>query len=131
MINFSLEPYEWQKDMDNIMQNVNLNGIKFLNDRSIVFEFLNSYNGNFYKKILCCNVWKFSEENSIKQGGCLPVFVCDVRIAKLKNSEIDAAFNYLKYGFSIPKCNEYNLLCMDSGDMSIALICETVEVTTT
>lgn len=130
MINFSLKPYEWQKDMDNIMQNVNLNGIIFLNDRSILFDFLNSYDGNFYRKILCHNVWKFSEENNIEQGEEFPFFICDVRIAKLENTEIDEAFSYLNYGLSIPKCNEYNLLCMDSGDISIALICETVEVTT-
>jgi len=128
MIDFYLKPYEWHRDMGNIMQNVNLNNIEFLSDRSILFSFLNSYNGDLNKKILCHNVWKFSEENNMEQGENFPFFICDVRIEKLENAEIEAAFSYFQYGLSIPKCNEYTLLCMDSGDISIALICETIEI---
>jgi hypothetical protein len=64
----------------------------------------------------------------VEKGEGFPVFICDVRVAKLKHSEIESAFAYLKYGFSIPDSDEYTLLCMDSGDISISLICETIEI---
>lgn len=110
------------------MQNINLNAIDFLNDRSILFSFFNSSDGNFYKKILCRNVWKFSEENNLEKGECLPFFICDVRAVKLEKAAIKTAFNYFNYGLGLPDGNEYHLLCMDSGDVSINLICEAVEI---
>lgn len=128
MINFNLKPYEWQKNMEIIMQNINLNAIEFLSDRSILFSFLNSYDGNIDKKILCRNVWKFSEENNLEKGEDFPFFICDVRAIKLENAEIQAAFDYFSYGLGLPDGNEYHLLCMDSGDISIDLICEAVEI---
>jgi len=129
MINFKLEPYEWQKKMDIIMQNVDLRKIDFSDDKSIVFSFLNTYDGNFYKKIICHNVWKFSKENSFrKEDEGLPYFICDIRIFKLKKGAIKDAFAYFQYGFGIPESDEYTLLCMASGEVSISLICSSVQV---
>jgi hypothetical protein len=128
MINFNSAPYEWQKDMKIIIQNVNLSKIDFFDNNSISFDFLNSTDGNSYKRLTCSNVWKFSIENNIEKGEGLPFFICDIRLAKLEQSEIEGAFIYLNYGFGIPSSEDYMLLCMDSGDISIALICEIVEV---
>jgi len=128
MIDFSLEPYEWQTHMDLLMQNVNLMSIEFLDDYSILLSFLNSFNGEPYKKILCQGVWKFSEENNVEQEERFPCFICDVRVAKLKNTEIESAFRYLRYCWRIPESDDYNMLCMDSGEMSIKLICKRCEV---
>ena len=128
MIDFDLKPYEWKMNMDNIMSNVNLSKIEFLNDRSILFCFLNSYNGSFYKKIICHNVLKFTEDNYYEKSDGFPFFICDVKLTKLKNTDIENAFNYLRYGMNIPDCQEYNLLCMDSGELSINLICGIVEI---
>jgi len=129
MLDFNLKPYEWRESMNIVMQNVNLNSIEFLSVKNMSFCFLNSYNGDFYKKILCHNVWKFSEENIIDGGEEFPTFICDIRVAKLENAEIKAAFDYLKYGWDVPVFNEYNLVCIDGGEISIDLICETVEIT--
>jgi len=126
MLDFSLYPYEWQKNMTILIQNENLVKIEFLIDRSITFDFINSYDGNFSNKIICQNVWKFTIENDMEREDEFPFFICDVRIKKLEHLEIEGAFEYLKYGLEIPINNEYTLLCMDSGDISISLICEKV-----
>ena len=128
MINFKLVPYKWQQNMDIIMQNVNLCKLEFRKPGVIQFDFLDSINGDFYKTIFCHNVWKYSEENRFDKGEEFAIFICDIRSAKLTGVEIKGAFNYLRYGFDIPESDEYTLLCMDSGEVSIDLICETVEV---
>lgn len=125
MINFELNPYRWE--MDIIMNNINLNKIEFLNN-SISIEFLNSYNGAYYKKLLCNNVWKFISENNYEEKEEAPYFIGEVRLKKLEELEIIEAFKFLKYTFEIPNSNEFNLVCIDSGDRSIKLICKTVEI---
>jgi hypothetical protein len=67
----------------------------------------------------------------MENGEGFAFFICDIRVAKLKDTEIAAAFRFLSYGFDIPKSNEYHLLCMDSGDISISLICKTIEIMAT
>jgi len=98
MLKFNSKPFEWQRDMEILMSNVNLNGIEFLSVKNMLFSFLNSYNGDFYKEILFHNVWKFTEENIIDEREGFPIFICDIRADKLENAEIKAAFDYLKYG---------------------------------
>ena len=128
MIDFNLKPYEWQKDMEVVMENVDLSEICFLDNVAMSFVFHNTYNGGFYKKILCHNVWKFSKDINMWEGEGFNYFICDIRVAKLVDVEIEGAFSYLRYGLTIPQSNEYNLLCMDSGDISINLICKTIEI---
>jgi len=128
MINFGLKQYEWQKSMNNIMQNVNLNDMRVLYDGTIEFDFLNSHNGDFYKKIRFINVWKVESENNIEKGEYLPFFICDIFVHKLKKEEIASAFSYLRYGFNIPDADEYHLVCMESGDISLHLLCESFEI---
>jgi len=128
MINFKQEPYRWQKKMNIIMENVNLEKIEFCNDNSILFSFLNSCDGKHYNDLLCSSVWKFSEENNFEKGDELPYFIYDVRMKKLEKYEIKAAFDYLKYGWDVPESNEYYLICLDSGVVSINLICGNVSI---
>jgi len=128
MINFKLKPYEWQNSMNMLMQNVDLSKIDFLVDRSMLFTFHNTYDGGFYKKIRCHNVWKFTKDINMEKGEGFAYFICDIRAAKLEGSEIEGAFDYFQYILSVPHSNEYTLLCMDSGDISISVICETVEI---
>ena len=129
MLNFNLQPCEWQNNMNILMQNVNLNKIEFSNSNSIRFSFSNSCDGNSYKNLLCTNVWKFTEDNNLCGGDTFPIFICDVRALELESSEIKEAFGCLGYKFGdIPNGSEYNLVCLDSGEISIALICETLSV---
>ena len=129
MINFNLKPYEWKRNINPIMQNVNLNKISILDNVTMFFDFLNSYDGEYYKKIICHSVWKFSSDMDLSIGDEFPFFICDIRVIKLENEDIESAFAHLGFGLAIPESEEYNLLCMESGDISISLICKTIEVT--
>ena len=128
MLNFSLQPYEWQKEMEVILENINLSKIEFLDDCAINFSFLNSYDGSFCNKIICRNVWKFSKNNSIPKEECFPLFICDVRMATLRDEEITDAFKYFGFDLFFPTNNDYILLCLDSGEISISLICSNIEI---
>ncbi|MDQ2088228.1 hypothetical protein RBH29_17530 [Herbivorax sp. ANBcel31] len=126
MINFSLKPYEWQKSMNTIFQNVNLDGIIISNDTGILFRFINSYDGKPSGTLRCYNVWK----SQFETGSLLefPVFICDVRMQKLDKFDIKSAFNYLDFGFEIPDISDCYLICIDSGELSIILLCENINV---
>jgi len=109
------------------MENVALDTIQFNNDNSILFSFSDTVGGNWHKQMLCKNVWKFCESNIFDESDMFPYFICDVFAAKLNKFEIKAAFDYIRYGFdTIPASSEYTLVCMDSGEVCIKLICKTV-----
>ena len=46
----------------------------------------------------------------------------------MATAEIKAAFDYLNYGWGIPESDEYYLVCIDGGEMSIILICDNIEI---
>ena len=129
MINFQSKPFEWN-NMNMLMENVDLSKIEFLKSNTISFELLNCYDGRFYKKLICHNVWKFISENNFQRDESFAVFICDIKTALLEQTEIEDAFSYIQYGFKIPASSEYTLLCMDSGEVSITLICENIEICT-
>ena len=128
MIDFSLKPYEWQKSMDIVMQYVNLSNIQFMDNISMVFEFLNSYDGKDYKKIVCNSVWKIASEMDCYPGDRFPLFICDILIKKLELCEVRQYSTLYRFGHTIPESDEYFLLCMESGEVSISLICNKVEI---
>ena len=128
MLDFNLKPYEWQKNMNTIMQNVNLDKIVINGNFTIIFDFLNSEDGDTYKKIACYSVWKLSSDMDISEEDEFPFFVCDIKTLKLESSDVKSAFTHYGFGFNIPESDEYNLLCMESGDISINLICKKIEI---
>ena len=54
--------------------------------------------------------------------------IYDVMAIKLDISNIKSAFTHYGYGFTIPESEEYSLMCMESGGISISLICGKLEV---
>ena len=127
IINFNLPQYEWQKDMNIIIQDASINKIKFLSANSILFSFTDIDNGNDHKNLICNNIWKQCGEYNFEKGDDFPIFIGDVRTIKLINaSDVKAAFDYLNYSYGIPVSSGYNLVCIDSGEVSVTLICETV-----
>ena len=114
--------------MDIIMQNVNLSKISILDNVTMEFEFLNSYDGANYKKIICNSVWKLSSEIDLSMGNEFPIFVCDVRLRKLEKGDVKPVFVYYGFGLKVSELKEYYLLCIESGEVSISLICESIEV---
>lgn len=128
-MNFNLSPFKWQKEMDIIMENVSLDKIEFTDVNIVTFGFSDIYTGKEYKTLICNNVWRFCHENIIEKDEGFPIFIGDVRMKRLaSNRDVVSAFKYLKYGFCIPDGCEYHLVCIDSGDISISLICETASV---
>ena len=128
MIDFRQKESDWKKSMDIIMQNVNLSKINILDNVTMVFEFLNSYDGADHKKIICNSVWKLSSEIDLSMGNEFPIFVCDIRLRKLENDDVKPAFEYYGFGLMISELTEYYLLCIESGEVSINIICESIEV---
>jgi len=109
MLNFDSPPFVWQEQMKILMDNVSLDEILFNADNSILFVFSDTCEGNPYKNLLCKNVWKFTEDSFFESEDVFPIFICDVRVAKLEGKEIRNAFNHLRYGFGdIPSSDEYN-----------------------
>lgn len=129
MINFELNKYEWQKQMKTIMENVNLSGINISNDKSFAFIFLDSIKGEHYKDIICTNVWKFIYDSSLEVNEEWPIFVGEVKVIELQKQEIEEAFKYFNYSFNIPNYEKYLCVCIESGELSIALLCEDMKLT--
>lgn len=125
VLNFELKPYEWQKEMDVLLRNVNLAKVETSNSK-IIYDLINSYDGQPLGRIVCHDVWKiqFDAVELLES----PWFVADVRLKKLQGEEIDSAFAYFKCGFDIPKSLDYYLLSFDSGEVSIMLLCGSVEL---
>jgi hypothetical protein len=111
--------------MDTTLTNVNLAKFNILGS-SILFEFLNSHNGELCNKIECKNTWKLSFETFDINEEDFPVFICDVRLKKLSKNEVIDITDFLNYSFKVQDTVNCYLLCMDSGEVSISLICENV-----
>jgi len=126
MIDFELPRYEWQKNMDLVLENVNLHDVRLSNDdHGLQLGFLNSYNGKHCGSIQCRNIWKiqFEADNLM----VFPIF-CDVRLQKISKEEIVSAFKIFKHWFEIPENTNYYMLCIDMGDVIFTLFCGYVKV---
>jgi len=121
MIDFTLKPYEWQKEMEVFFSNSNLESMVFLSGSEIEFHFLNSFDGKKLGTLYCKEMWKMQYE--VYETAEFPIFVGDVRIHCLKQDEIEDAFGYLDYGFIVPNALEYYLVCINSGEINAILIC--------
>lgn len=124
MINFKLRPYEWQKSMEIVLENANLDKIRILDNGGIVFDFIDSYKGAFYKQIMCMNIWEISADMNLSVDEQLPLFIGDIRVEKLNKASMKEACKYLNYGFTMPESEEYNLVCINSGELSLVFVCE-------
>lgn len=127
-IDFKLKPYEWQKSMEIVLTDVNLDKVNILDNGEIVFDFIDSYSGRFYKQMICSDVWKISVDMNLGPKEQFPIFIGDVRVIKLDKENVKEAYAYLGYGFEIPESKEYNLVCIESGEISIVLVCGRVEI---
>lgn len=121
MIDFNLPSYEWCENMGTVFENVDLYDVSISNENGVRFDFLSCLNGKRCGYIRCRDVWKISFEaiSSLE----LPIFICDVRMRRLTGSEIESAFKAFRQGFGIPDSSDYYLLCMDSGEVSVLLLC--------
>ena len=47
------------------MENANLREISIVRNNHIIFKFLNSYNGDFYKNLVCKRIFKCCIDNEV------------------------------------------------------------------
>ncbi|QUH29778.1 hypothetical protein [Vallitalea guaymasensis] len=111
--------------MDIISSNLNLNGINFLENLSMEFEFINR-EGRVTEKITCTNVLDLKIE--LVGDDMLPLFICDIRFLNIKtHSQAEQFLNYFNYGFqSMIGDKNLEVIFMDSGDVCISVLCEEV-----
>ena len=126
MIDFTLKPYEWQEEMEVLFSNSNLESIVFLSGSSLKFHFLNSFDGKKLGTLYCKEMRKLQYE--LDENSEFPIFIGDVRIHCLKQDEIEDAFEYLDYGFIVPTVQEYYLVCINSGEISVIVLCGKIDV---
>jgi len=110
---------------DSIMTDVNLKNIEILDHANVELYFLNSHDGRPCKKILCYNVFNFSF------GTCgdieeFPVFICDVKLQTLKGEEAQPVLNSFPNAFKLSEQKECQFLLLESGEIRISIICESV-----
>ena len=125
-MNFSLKPHEWQKEMEVLFPNSNLQNFTFSGTSGIEFQFINSFDGKALGTLQCKKIWKLQSE--IDATLDFPVFIGDVRIRDLSPDENENAFRYLNYGFATPEASKYYLVCIDSGEISIIILCGKIEI---
>ena len=112
--------------MDIVMSNVNLDKIEILERVNIELYFSNSYDGRPLQKILCHNVLNLSF------GTCgdideFPLFICDVELRTLKDEDAQSALASFPNAFKLSELTECKFLCLESGEVSIWIICEGVK----
>jgi len=127
MINFTLRPYEWQKEMEIFFPNSNLKNFTFSASAGMDFRFINSFDGRPFGTLKCEGIWRIQHEIDATLN--FPVFIGDVRIRDLNEDEVEDAFRYLNYGFAIPKASKYYLVCINGGEISTIIICGKINIT--
>jgi len=125
-MDFSLKPYEWQKEMEILFPNSNLKNFNFSGTSGIEFQFLNSFDGNFLGILRCEEIWKIQHE--IDTTLTFPAFVGDVRVKDLRQDEKKDVFRYLNYGYEIPEVQKCYLVCVNGGEINTTIICGKIEI---
>lgn len=129
---FDFKRYEWYNYMEKKMENVNLNEIIVTKKDSISFIFSNSYNGAFYKKLICDNVLIYTIENDVIVKSEFSYFVGDVFLRKLSIEELKSALHYYHFGYNLSQSileNQY-LLSIIGNDICIDVLCGEAEFIT-
>lgn len=127
---FEIPRNQWWEYMKPIMQNINLNKVSMLQNNHMVFSFLNSYNGKFYKSLSCKQILKCCIENWAFENEEFAYFVPDVFLKKLSKTELESSLIYYKYGYNVDfskLCDQY-LILIFGNEICIDMICGDVEV---
>lgn len=125
---FEYDVHKRLKLMKNVIENVALDEFKLADDNIFYFNFLNTFSGRPFRKLLCHNVWKVIFETGMAEDDEFPCFITDVKVLRLESNQIANAFNFFKYAYEIPDSLEYNLVSIYGGDIDIDLICGKIEI---
>lgn len=125
---FDLSVSERLKIMDELMTNVALCEIRLSPNYILSFDFINTFNGKPYKKLLCSNVWKVNFQTGMESAEEFPCFITDVNSIKLEGTKVEEAFKYFSFGYNIPKSKTYYFVSIYGGDTDIEILCAGTEI---
>ncbi|MCL2153628.1 MAG: hypothetical protein FWH57_11865 [Oscillospiraceae bacterium] len=94
-----------------IFQNVNINSIKFVNNKNdIKFDFLDSYanSGKYCGELICTDILSLTMKTDLGDEPYFPQFICDVSIEEF------------------PGNSEHHLVVFEGGTYYISLICNEI-----
>lgn len=127
---FELQRNKWWENMNKIMENVNLNEVSVMRNNYIIFKFLNSYNGDFYKNLKCNHIIKCCIENDAFEDEEFAYFIPDIYVKELSKDEMKSSLKYYKYGYNIntSKLDKLYLVVIVGSEICIDIICEEIEM---
>lgn len=125
----SIDRWEY---MERIMENVNLAEISMIRNNCMVFRFLNSYDGKFYKCLKCDQILKCCIENEALNNEPFAYFIADIYVKELSKEEAESALKYYKYGYNFDphKANGLYFISIIGNEICIDIICESFEIKT-
>lgn len=129
---FELQRNKWWEHMERIIENVNLNNILIMRNNHIIFELLNSYNGEFYKNLECNHIFKCCIENEVYEDEEFAYFIADIYVKELSKDEVSSSLEYYKYGYNVNLAHvkKLYLISIIGNDICIDIICGNFSITT-
>lgn len=129
---FDLQNISRWEYMERVMENINLAEISIIQNNCMVFRFLNSYNGEFYKYMKCNQILKCCIDNESLNNESFAYFIADIYVKELSKEEAESALEYYKYGYNFDssKLNKLYLILIIGNEICIDIICESFEITT-
>lgn len=127
---FELPRFNWWKNMEQIMENVNLSEFSMLQNNHQIITFSNSYNGEFYRKLSCSQVLKCCIENEAFENEQFDYFIADVFLKELSPIEVESSLKYYKYGYNVnlSQIKKLYLISIIGSVISIDIICGKIEI---
>ena len=129
---FDLQNISRWEYMERVMENINLAEVSIIQNNCMVFRFLNSYNGEFYKCLKCNHILKCCIDNESLNNESFAYFITDIYVKELSKEEVESALEYYKYGynFDFSKLNRLYLILIIGNEICIDIICGSFEITT-
>lgn len=129
---FELPRNKWWEHMERILENVNLNNISLMRNNHIIFEFLNSYNGKFYKNLECNQILKCCIDNEAFEDEEFAYFIADVYSKELSENEKDDFIKYYRYGYKVnfSHVKKLYLIMIIGSEICLDIICGNFSITT-
>ena len=111
---------------DSIMTDVNLDNIEILDHANVRLSFSNSHDGEPCQDILCQNVLNLFL-GTCGEVGAFPILVGDVKLQTLESKDALLASPAFSNAVNLSERLGCKLLLLESGEMNICLVCESVE----
>ena len=119
---FEKQIYEWRRQMNKLLSNINLVEMRIGGLNEVSFDFLNTFDGKFINTLTCNNVVKLNYE--ISGDDTFAYFIGEVYSKKLSIEETKEAFKFFSFGFEKSNYEELFLISLEGGSIDIDVLCE-------